>query len=267
MGAATRTLSGAMKGIRLAILAVALLPLGRAGAEPLALRYSASWGGGPAAEIELRLEEDAAAFRNRLAIETVGLARMLSGFRAQVASEGAFRLGVVPDSYDAIWDSRKKRAKRVNMRFVPDGDGRVAEDGTFDGNDDPLLPEALRRDVLDPLTALSAIRQLIRDGVLDERAAFHLPIYDGKRRFDVHGQVRARRTAKWHDAKLDVVDLHLILRPVAGFGESAGEPAPQDEAREVEATFTRDRRAIPLRISVPIAYVPAVIMLNPKTKL
>jgi hypothetical protein len=249
----------------LALCGVAAL----AQAEPLTLRYSATWGGGAAADIRLQLEDIDGAFRNRLDIETVGLARLLSGFRASVTSAGhGDSLDVTPLAFDATYDSRKKRDKRIRLNFVADGNTVVAEEGPENTSKDPVLPEQFRRDVIDPLSCITAIRRLVRDRVIDRNKGFSLAVYDGKRRFDVEGSVIAVESQRWSRKRVDVMTLRLMLHPVAGFdGESEDEYKPDANKREVLITVTNDLRAIPLRMSVPIAYVPAVISLDRDTKL
>lgn len=238
-----------------------------AAAEPLALQYSATWGGGTAAEIRLSLDENGRAFRNQLEIETVGLARFLSGFRAQIISQGETGSAVAPTAFDAVYDSRRKRDKRISVLFTRLADGVIAKDGPADTSTDQQLPEQFRRDVIDPLSSLTAIRQLIREGRLTLTQSFALAVYDGKRRFDVEGNVTSRGTSRWGKIKIPIVDLRLLLRPVAGF-HSDGDDGEKPDAvtRELLATFTDDSRAIPLRMSVPIAYVPAVIVLHRDTR-
>lgn len=254
-------------GLRAAAVAIGLCA-SAAYAAPLELRYSATWGGGPAAEIVLSLDEHGGAFRNQLDIRTVGLARWLSGFKARAVSEGHADTAVTPLAYDAVYDSRKKRDKRINVQFVREAQGTLAEDGPLDSSTDPLLPEALRRDVIDPLSCLTAIRRMIQAHRLDRNATFTFAVYDGKRRFDVEGSVRSTENVRWSGAHVQAVNLRLLLRPVAGFdGETEDDYKPAAETREVEVAFTNDSRAIPLRMSVAIAYVPAVIVLDGKTKL
>lgn len=241
---------------------------GTAFAAPLELRYSATWGGGPAAEILLSLDEHGGVFRNQLELQTVGLARLLSGFKARAVSEGRADGAVAPTAYDAVYDSRKKRDKRINVQFVRGLDGTVAEEGPLDTSTDPLLPEALRRDVIDPLSCLTAIRRMIQTHGLGGTRTFTLAVYDGKRRFDVEGSVLSTETMRWSGSSVKAVNLRLLLRPVAGFdGDTDEGYKPDANTREVHVVFTNDARAIPLRMSVAIAYVPAVIVLDRKTKL
>jgi hypothetical protein len=242
---------------------------GAKAAEPLSLRYSATWGGGAAADIRLHLEDNGGAFRNRLDIETVGLARLLSGFRASATSAGRTASDdVMPLAFDATYDSKKKRDKRVKLNFVLDGDGSLAEEGPENTGDDPLLPELFRRDVIDPLSCITVIRRLVRERSIDRARGFAIAVYDGKRRFDVEGSVAAVETLRWGRSKVEAMTLRLLLRPVAGFdGEGDDGYKPDANTREVIITVTNDARAVPLRMSVAIAYVPAVISLDRDTPL
>ncbi len=242
---------------------------GLAAAEPLTLRYSATWGGGAAADIRLHLEDKGGAFHNRLDIETVGLARFLSGFRASATSAGHTDSDdVMPLAFDAVYDSKKKRDKRVRLNFVPDGDGSVAEEGPENTSKDPLLPELFRRGVIDPLSCITVIRRLVRERSIDRANGFAIAVYDGKRRFDIEGSVAAVEMLRWGRSKVEAMTLRMMLRPVAGFdGEGDDGYKPDANTREILVTVTNDARAIPLRMSVPIAYVPAVISLDRDTPL
>jgi hypothetical protein len=242
---------------------------GAALAEPLTLRYSATWGGGAAANIRLHLEDQGGAFHNRLDIETVGIARLLSGFRASATSAGQTDADdVTPLAFDARYDSKRKRDKRVSLNFVPAGDGSLAEEGPENTSTDPVLPEEFRRDVIDPLSCITVIRRLVRERSINPAKGFLIAVYDGKRRFDVDGSVVAVETLRWGRNKVEAMTLRLMLRPVAGFGHEGDDGyKPDANTREVTLVVTNDARAIPLRMSVAIAYVPAVISLDRDTKL
>ena len=148
------------------------------------------------------------------------------------------------------------------------GDGSLAEEGPENTSADPLLPEQFRRDVIDPLSCITVIRRLVRERSIDRARGFAIAVYDGKRRFDVDGSVAAVETLRWGRSKVEAITLRLMLRPVAGFdGEGDDGYKPDANTREVLVTVTNDARAIPLRMSVPIAYVPAVISLDRDTPL
>jgi hypothetical protein len=250
-------------------IAAALTFAKTAAAEPLSLRYSATWGGGAAAEIRLLLDEQDGTFHNQLDIETVGLARLLSGFRARVSSAGENAVDdVAPRVYDASYDSHRKRDKRINVYFVPQPDGSIAEEGPENTSKDPLIAAEFRRDVIDPLTTITAVRRLVREGGLDRDRGFTLAVYDGKRRFDVEGSVAAVERIRWGKDMIETLALRMILRPIAGFdGESDDGYKPDANTREIHVNITNNARAIPLKLSVPIAFVPAVVVLDRDTRL
>jgi hypothetical protein len=259
------SVTGRSCGVFLAVLTFA----GAAAAEPLSLRYSATWGGGAAADIRLVLDEKDGAFHNQLDIETVGLARLLSGFRARAISAGVTDSDdVAPRVFDARYDSRRKRDKRIKVHFVDQPDGSFAEEGPENTSKDPLIAAEFRRDVIDPLTCTTAVRRLVREGGLSRENSFTLAVYDGKRRFDVEGSVAGIEQIRWGKNMIETLALRLVLKPVAGFdGEAEDGYKPDANTREVQVSVTNDARAIPLRLSVPIAYVPAIVVLNRDTRL
>ena len=238
-------------------------------AEPLSLRYSATWGGGAAADIRLFLDEGDGQFHNRLDIQTVGLARLLSGFRVRASSTGQTDIDdVSPHAFDAVYDSHRKRDKRINVHFAQLPEGSLAEEGPENTSKDPLIAAEFRRDVIDPLTCITAVRRLVRDGVIGKDRGFTLAVYDGKRRFDVEGSVDAVEQVRWGKSNVETLSLRLLLRPVAGFdGESEDGYKPDSNTREMRVSVTNDARAIPLRLSVPIAYVQAIVQLDRDTRL
>src|SRR5690606_25284345 len=116
---------------------------------------------------------------------------------------------------------------------------------------DPLLPEQFRRDVIDPLSCITAIRRLVRERSIDRTGGFTLAVYDGSRRFDVEGSLESIETVPWGGTRIEAMTLRLLLRPVAGFdGETEDGYRPEAHAREVHVTVTNDARAIPLHMSV-----------------
>ena len=125
----------------------------------------------------------------------------------------------------------------------------LAERGSEDSSKKPLLAEALRKSVLDPLSTVTAIRQELRRG---NRGTFTVPVYDGARRFDVRVRVLPKKAST--EA---VLHLELTLAPIAGFkGESSDDGDPDNAPRPVALTISDDPRLVPLRMSVAIAHLP-----------
>src|SRR5439155_21849093 len=118
--------------------------------------------------------------RGEIVIRTEGMPRLLTRFRATAVGEG--RLAAehlpAPSRYDAAYDLRKGRDRRLSMEFAPRAGMFVAERGAADTSKKPPLAEPFRTNVLDPLSALAAIRHELRQG---NRGSFTIPVYDGSR--------------------------------------------------------------------------------------
>ena len=230
------------------LAAVALDPRA-ARAEEISALYHASYLGLTAGEIRFRFGGSGDDYRDEIAIESTGLAHLVTHFRGSAVAEGS--LGVdghaAPLSYDALYDLRKRHDSRIAMRFIAGEDGVIAERDASDTSRKPPLDTLYRRDVVDPISALAAIRHALQR----ERAApphdLTVPVYDGARRFDV---LVHRLPAEPGEP---VIRLRLTLLPIAGFkGESSDDGNPEAYPRPVDVVVTDDAKLIPISIRVPI---------------
>jgi hypothetical protein len=241
--------------LRAALMWAVAAAIHGAHADETAALYQASWAGLPAGEIRLTLRDDPAVYRGEIVIRTEGLPRLLTRFRASAVSEGRLAAESLPAPirYDAVYDLRKRRDRRLSMRFAQRAGAVVAERGPEDTSKKPPLAEEFRSNVLDPLSALAAIRHALRRG---ERGAFTLPVYDGARRFDVLVRVGPKRAGD------TVLHLALILSPIAGFKGGGEDGDPDDAPRPVLLTISDDQRLMPLSMSVSLGYLPLVVELS-----
>jgi len=224
-------------------------------ADDIVALYQASWAGVPAGRIRLILHEGDGAYRDEIAVGSQGLPRLVTKFRGSAVASGQLRGNQPPQpaSFDAAYDLRKRRDRRLVMPFAARDGALIAERGPGDTSRKPPLAEKLRRDVLDPLSALTAIRQALRRG----ESAFRVPVYDGARRFDVEASILP-------GANGDGTGLHLALtlRAIAGFkGESSDDGDPDDAPRPATLTLSDDGRFLPQQVSVPIFFLPLTVEL------
>jgi hypothetical protein len=236
-----------------ALLTLALFWCGRADAGEATALYQAYWAGLPAGEIRLTLHDDAALYSDRITISTTGLPQLVTRFHGVATSEGALAPGhgPVPRRYEARYDLRKSRDRRLIMQFASVSAGSIAERGPGDTSKKPPLAEKFRTNVLDPLSALNAIRDELRRGA---RSTFSVPVYDGARRFDVRVRVQPRKPGD------SARHLELTLAPIAGFkGETSEDGDPDDAPRPVDLTISDDDRLMPLRMRVSLYYMPLVV--------
>ncbi|HTV90998.1 MAG TPA: DUF3108 domain-containing protein [Stellaceae bacterium] len=240
----------------LAAIGFGLLAAARpAGAVDVAALYQAYWAGLPAGEIWLQLHDGATVYRDTIDMRTEGLPRLLTRFSGTAVSEGRdASTRPQPQQYEARYALRKKHDRRLVMRFDLRGGAVIADRGPGDSSKKPPLPARFRTNVVDPLSALTAIRDVLR---LGNRGPFSVPVYDGARRFDIVARVLPKQPG---DANLQ---LRLTLMPVAGFkGESSDDGDPDDAPRPALLTMTDDQRLMPLSFSVSLAYLPLDIELK-----
>jgi hypothetical protein len=235
--------------------AVLMTISGAAGAADVAALYEATWAGMPAGEIRLSLHDDAGVYRDEIDIRSEGLPQLFTRFRAAAVSQGRSGGAMpAPADYDARYALRKSRDKRLVMKFAAREGVVIADRGPGDTSRKPPLPLRFRTNVLDPLSALSALRDNLRRG---GRGPFAVPVYDGARRFDVMARVLPKNA---DDKNLR---LRLVLSPVAGFkGEASDDGNPDDRPRPAILTMTDDDRLIPVSLHVLLDDLPLDIELK-----
>jgi hypothetical protein len=244
------------------LLALFLLPsrLGAADGDiPPVLHYTASWAGLPAAQIDLALGPAGSHYRPEIDIRSQGLPRWVTNFSGDATSEGDLAAdgAALPSRYDALYTLHRNRGKRVALRVVDQAAGRLTQRAPEDTSKKPPLDDSYRRNVLDPLSALAAIRHYLATHSHEPGTGFTLPVFDGARRFDVV----ARIVPPNRDPKsAPVVQLLLSLRPIAGFkGETSEDGDPDTAPRDVDLRLSDDGRLLPLYLRVHIAYLPLVV--------
>lgn len=218
--------------------------------------YRASYAGLPAGEVRFRFTGDGATYHDEIAVESQGLPRWVTHFRGTAVGEG--RLAddghAAPLRYDALYNLRKRRDSRISIRFIGRDGAVIAERGTTDTSRRPPLPDLYRRNVVDPVSAMAAIRHELRVQQPAPARDFTVPVYDGARRFDVLVHVVSA------GGKEGMIRLLLTLRPIAGFrGESSEDSDPEDAPRPVEVVFTDDANLLPISMRVSVWYLPLVV--------
>ena len=235
-------------------------PLAATAAEaPPVLHYSASWAGLPAAQIDLALGGGGDHYRDEIDIRSVGLPRWFTNFTGDATGEGDLAAdgAAVPQRYDALYTLRRRHDKRIALRVVEQDGARVTIRAPEDSSTKPPLDEVYRRNVLDPLSALAAIRHYLETHPHEPGANFSVPVFDGARRFDVLGRVVGRDS---DPTTGPIVRLVLSLHPIAGFkGETSEDGDPDSAPRDVDLRLTDDAKLLPLYLRVHIAFLPLVV--------
>jgi len=200
------------------------------------------------------LHDSPSGYRNEIEIRSEGVPRLFTHFQGRAATEGRVSADHPPEParYEAIYDLRKRRDRHLSMVFVARNGATFADRGAGDTSRKPPLGEAFRKNVLDPMSVMTLVRQELRRR---KGTGFTIPVYDGARRFDVVARILPTRGA-------GKIRLDLTLQPIAGFkGETTedGDRDPDDSPRTVELAISDDDRLMPLEMTVPVAYLPLVV--------
>jgi hypothetical protein len=219
--------------------------------------YEASWASLPAGHLVASFDDDDSGYRDTLRLDTVGLPRLLLHFRAEIESAGTFGPGgaAQPTRYALDYDLRKHRGERVRVAYAAHDGATIAERTPDDTNRKPVLPEQYRRDVIDPVAALAAVRHHLQLHGVHPGDRFTLPVFDDVRRFDLAVTVRPAVADK-------LVHVHLELTAIAGFKGRKNGRDPDDAPRPLDLTFTDDARLMPQSLTVSVVLLPLVVRLD-----
>jgi hypothetical protein len=218
---------------------------------PLDLRYGLYWAGFQIATLKLQHEVAPAGYRAKLAIETVGLVEKLVRYRARTLAKG--ELGpdghLRPVAFSTEYRSRKKE-RRASVTFDPASGDVVEVRMTKRGKpDSSKVPEELRKNVVDPLTAFLRIREHV--ATADPAAPFVARVFDGRRRYELTARVTGRDRATVAGRDQAVLRLALTLAFVAGANPDALEDVATDDDRvELELLLSDDERLLPLAMKM-----------------
>lgn len=214
------------------------------------------------------LNQTDAGYTTEMKLTASGLAKWVQNFRSDMKSEGRFGGGAskpVPAVYSRQW-SNGEIAGDLTMTFDAAGQAAVEEryfnpqtdsDIAFDQlpwNDPgekprPPAPAHMRKDVLDPMAAFIAARgQLMAKGLSGNKPqTFRVPIYDGRRRYDIVGRAEAPRDVEIGGTVRSVIPVIAKLEPLHGFGRKSQERMTESEGKFL---FSNDARFIPLQLVV-----------------
>ena len=171
-------------------LALTAGPLRAEPDEPLSLRYGVYWAGFQIATLDLDHRVDASRYHSEMMVRTVGLVEQLAHYRSKTLAAGQLEAdeSMAPITFSSEYSSHKKDRRSV-VRFDRESGDVVDLKITKRGKpDSSKVPEALRKNVTDPLTAFFQLRDYV--ATAGAPAPFTAAIFDGRRRYDLEAAVR-----------------------------------------------------------------------------
>jgi hypothetical protein len=256
------TLRGLVAGMLL--LALAAGYAAAATDAPLDLRYRFTWAGVPIAELGLRHATNSAVYQTELAIETIGLADRLLGYRGASRATGRYEAsdGFTASRFRSA-DASYRKSRQILVRFDPETGDVVELELTKRGDPDrSKVPAALQKGVIDPLTALVQLRHRLAAGQLDDYKA---ALFDGRRRFDLQAKVRGRDRVEIAGRARPVIEVEVRLALIAGANQDDLDDAEaEDNQLRLKLLISDDERLIPLQLSTMDSLFTATAEIMPE---
>lgn len=243
------------------IVALAVLASRAPGAAvdaPLDLRYALYWAGLHVGDVRLVHVVEPSTYTSEFSFETVGLAELLARYRSQARIHGV-RNGadaLQPRRY-SYRQSSKQVSRTARILFDPETGTALEAASTKRGRSQRIeVPEDLRTDVVDPLTAFFELRSNVAAGDGRDGAPASIQVFDGRRRFDVHAEVAGRGQTEVDGRDVPVLEVDLTIEPIAGFDEGDREPW------SVRVLLSDDDRLVPIEVRTLDATFTGVIRLR-----
>jgi len=250
------------------------------------LTYDIMFGGLLVGDMMVVLNQSEAGYKTELHVKSRGMMERFVDARAQVHGEGNFTglafnaapatEALLPARYETQWhaedvistrrvsfhpETRLAEATRelrhpVTGKPVTEEELGWNDDDDDDDDDDREVPAAMRTKVFDPMAAFVAARRKVAEGGVSE---FRVPVYDGRRRYDVVGAVGEAKPYTIRNVERTLIPIATTLSPVFGFSERGISRVAEAEGRIL---FTTDGRFIPVQVMVSNNFGTAVMNLT-----
>lgn len=230
--------------------------------EPTELYLVMSMAGVTAGSLRLKIDPADGEITSSLKMKSQGFFKFLTGYksRAEARSKSASD-GVEPKpvSYDSTYET-KKSERKVLIRYDP-------EDGSITGLETwkrgkprkSKVPEGLRLDTVDPLTAMLQLRHWIgelRDEqtgkiniAADEASVSRaFEIFDGRRRYRLNAELLERLPIDFDGEDRPALRFKILMEPLAGFSskDMLANWASEDGKRWIELIITDEDNPLPV---------------------
>jgi hypothetical protein len=244
-------------------LAAAVVVLLLAGGAPraevpsaLELEYKAYFGGMHALSFQAWVGLGAEGYRAQVRLRSDGLLAKLVEFSLDAETAGlASAGGLQPQRFNVTSQWRESDERLVEISYAENGTAALRVEPPAEEDDRDEVPEALRRDTLDPISAvLQLVRQLARSGRCEDEVA----VFDGRRRYDVITHDLGETVLEANDVSPyggPAISCGVSFRTIAGFWRSAqGQQSDEAVVEVFLAPMTASTPPVPVRIHAKNAF-------------
>lgn len=229
--------------------------------EPTELHLVMWMGGVTAGTMRLSIDPGDGEVESSLRMKSQGLFKLLTGYksRAKARTKPAVNgTAPMPMTFDSTYET-KKTEREVMIRYDPEN-GEITGLENYKRGEPRKnkVPEELRLDTVDPLTAVLQLRHWIREirageGVVPVSVeaggglARKFEIFDGRRRYRLDAEFLGRREIKVDGPNLSGLRFKVRMEPLAGFSskDMLANWSSEDGQRWIELIVTDDDNPIP----------------------
>lgn len=219
------------------------------------IAYTGYFSGFRVAGITLDLEHEAAAYHGSMEIDARGLLGVFLTWAGGVDANGTIAAdgSLKPAAYSTHWADSQKHGKATVIFDPKTGDAS----SLWDGKPDTSTPPALLHNVLDPVSVVFALQKTVLSA--GPHAPVTLPVYDGRRRADVHVTYGAPYVQALWDRQFKVIPVVTTFTPISGFNRYQQETWPKVKTTLL---FADDAAAEPLQIKVEMPIGTAIMTIT-----
>jgi len=238
---------------------------------PVMTTYDVYIGGLHFLTADILFQEESGFYKTHLHAHTAGYLYKLLKWDKDISSAGKIRSGrFVPVSYSDldVWHDKPKTTK---LDFDTKGDIKAAFDPPNTDQNRDIVTDAQKRGALDPVTALL---QMLAHVALNDNCDVKVPVFDGKRRFDLDGQDKGEDNVDEADygvysgpARLCSVDFSMIAgewkdREKNRFWEKEGGGTGRDAFHIWLASLSSGLPELPVRLESTSAFGDVIVHLT-----
>jgi len=226
--------------------------------EPMRLDYTIHAGGLRALSLNLRVATDPPAYRLRTQVRTTGFLADIVPFVLEAVTRGRLAAGGPrPERYVTANRWRDTDVRRVTMRYGDAPMPTVTAEPPPKADDRGVVPDAKRRDTVDPLTGIFDL--LLARGA---GCAGTAEIFDGRRRYDISARTAGTRKVDPGDYgvyKGTATLCRLSVETIGGFWNRFDERKRYPDAVRIYlAEAVEGAPPVPVRIEMDTGYAAIV---------
>lgn len=219
----SRNIWSSLRLTTISLLAILLLPLS-AQAEKITAVYDGEWNGLTIGRMTITVDEDATNYTYGATLQSEGLLKTFTGYRSENTSKGTLvnkpEAKPLPKTYFTEWWRKKKNEHQQITVTYNNGKAAEVANPPEKRPKRPVVTSEYKDNTLDPVSAAifgrKRIREIAESGeTLPKKVT--MPVFDGRRRFDVELTVNGYKKMKYKGKEQQLLQITFFRTAVNGF--------------------------------------------------